>query len=278
MSPSPEFSSTTLVQNEIGVWVSPEKRHVSYPEAGNADCFEFEERSFWFNHRNRVITSLARQFPPQGTIYDVGGGNGYVSLALEQAGFSAAVVEPGETGAANARRRGLTSICSTLEDAGLDRESLPAIGLFDVLEHVEDEASLLATLYQHLIPGGLLFVTVPALKILWSPDDDYSGHFRRYTTASLNNSLMRAGFQVDRCSWFFWFLPLPVFLLRTIPGWFGAGRQTVESARQNHRPVGRVVTELLDLELRRIDSGRGMPCGSSCFAVARRPVSDSAGG
>ena len=62
-----------------GFWVpANESSSISYPEGGNELWAEIEEHSFWFNHRNRVITTGIKNFPPPGTIFDIGGGNGFV--------------------------------------------------------------------------------------------------------------------------------------------------------------------------------------------------------
>ena len=67
-------------------------------------------------------------FRPKGAIFDVGGGNGYVAMALQRSGIDAVVVEPGP-GALNAKQRGLRLVIqSTLEDAGFKNESITAFG------------------------------------------------------------------------------------------------------------------------------------------------------
>ena len=54
---------------------------VSYPEEGNEACFQIEDQSFLFRHRNDCIRELVRKFPPngKGPIFDVGGGNGFLT-------------------------------------------------------------------------------------------------------------------------------------------------------------------------------------------------------
>ena len=57
---------------------------ISYPEEGNEACFQIEDQSFWFRHRNNCIQELVRKFPPngKGPIFDVGGGNGFVAKGM----------------------------------------------------------------------------------------------------------------------------------------------------------------------------------------------------
>ena len=66
-----------------------------YPDQGNAFCFQVEDHSFWFQHRNACILAVMSRLPPGGVLFAIGGGNGFVARALVAAGLPAVVVEPG---------------------------------------------------------------------------------------------------------------------------------------------------------------------------------------
>ncbi len=260
-----------------GVWAArSQKQEIAYPEEGNLNCLALEADSFWFEHRNRCIQAVVRGFPPPGTIFDVGGGNGYVALGLQQAGFQVALVEPGRQGVQNARLRGVeTLICSTLEDVDFPAESLPAVGLFDVLEHIEQDEAFLRSMNHLLVPGGRIYLTVPAFQTLWSADDDYARHYRRYSVHGLRRVLVQAGLRLEFASYIFFFLPLPIFLLRAIPTRLGLRKhESWDRYQQEHHAqpgiVGRVLDGLLGWELARLKKGRAVPVGGSCLVVARK--------
>jgi len=80
-------------------------------------------------------------------------------------------------------------------------DSYDAICLFDVLEHIEDEQNALKWIDDHLTPGGVLLLTVPAFDFLWSKHDDLAHHFRRYTKPALE-ALLRDRFDIAYCSYF----------------------------------------------------------------------------
>lgn len=248
------------------------------PGRGQEQCRKIEETSFWFNHRNDVIASVVLRFSPRDTLFDIGGGNGYVSLGLQRAGVSSVVVEPGPCGARNALERGISAVIqSTLEDAGFRSGSMGAAGLFDVLEHVEDDSAFLREIHRCLRPGGCLFVTVPAFPALWSAEDDAAGHFRRYSLASLERTLQAAGFIVRYRSYFFSILVLPVILLRTLPYRVGLRKGfSLETVEKEHAAgsgrFGTILDAALKLELAWIRHGRRLPAGTSCLPVAARPA------
>lgn len=262
-----------LELRENGVWFARQQAAISYPVDGNAACLQVEDRSFWFRHRNRCIASVVRRYAPQGVFLDVGGGNGYVAKGLAAAGIVCALLEPGIDGALAARARGIEPvICARLEDLRLPSGSLAAAGMFDVLEHIEDELSVLRLLQMSLRPQGHLFLTVPAYDFLHSVDDEAAGHFRRYTLARLSRAVTSVGLRVEYATYMFAPLPPLVFLLRTIPSLLGM-RQGVDEQRQaaEHVPGGilaRLMDRSLDIEARRIEAGARIPFGTSCLAVA----------
>ncbi|NNL64756.1 MAG: class I SAM-dependent methyltransferase [Myxococcales bacterium] len=248
---------------------------LSYPEDGNAFYRQLEEDSFWFRHRNACLLAALGRLPPEGAIHDVGGGNGFVARALQDAGYDTTLVEPGPVGAENARKLGVKKVIeATLEEADLDEGSLAAIGIFDVLEHMPDEAGFLDGLHRHLRPGGRLYLTVPAYDALWSGEDEFAGHHRRYGRGALAATLTRAGFDVEYLSHIFWLLPLPILLFRAIPSRLGLHRSGNTPARQREHGAGggianRAISAALSFEPRAIAAGRRIPFGGSLLCVAR---------
>lgn len=261
-----------LDRGQDGVWFAGEREPVSYLEEGNAMCFELEEKSFWFAHRAACVQALVQRFPPAGTIYDIGGGNGFVARTLIDAGFETVVVEPGETGARNAAQRGIpTVICATLATANFAPRSLSAAGIFDVLEHIEDSAGFLGEIGRCLAPKGRLYLTVPAHPWLWSDDDVAAGHYRRYTLKTLCREVEAAGFTPLYRTYLFSPLPLPLLALRCIPSLFGRRPLPRKTYSGLHRERARWLTDRIwSAERSRIDAGRTIPFGSSCLLVAEK--------
>jgi SAM-dependent methyltransferase len=244
-----------------GLWTARVISNVSYPEDGNELCFNLEDATFWFRYRNNCILEVIRFLPPPGTFFDIGGGNGYVAQAIQKMGLDTVLVEPGLSGARNAVQRGVRHVVrATLEDAGFLPEVLPAVGLFDVIEHIQEDRAFLAEIHRLMSPGGRVYVTVPAFEWLWSSEDARCGHWRRYTVRSISSTLEAAGFGVEFATYSFGFLPAPIFLFRTLPHRLGlAGEErTEDAARADHQPGNsfgnRVMQMLMRRELSRISA------------------------
>ena len=261
--------------HENGFWVSEQSTNISYPKDGNELCAEIEDSSFWFRHRNNVISSVIKNFPPEGAVFDIGGGNGYVVKNLIENGFDCVLIEPGIYGADRAVKRGVTQvICATIESIDLKKKSIPNIGLFDVIEHIEDDITFLTNLSSLLVSGGRVYATVPAYNFLWSDEDVYAGHFRRYTLNSISELFNKAGLQIEYVTYFFRFLPIPIFLLRTLPSFIGLkSSNTLEATKKEHTSNTGLsdyfLRKVFNAELKQINNKKSLLFGASCFIVAK---------
>lgn len=269
---------SALERDEDGLWVAcRDEAGRSFTESGNLRRQEFEASSFWYRHRSAVLCELLERFPPAGTLLDIGGGNGTLALALEAAGWEAVVLEPDRSGALFARRRGLRQVaCASLEAAEFQPAVFDAVGLFDVLEHIEDEAGFLKHAVSLLRPAGRLYLTVPAYSELWSAADHRAGHLRRYRRAQLEGVVRAAGLGPLFSSYLFASLVAPVWLLRHLPYRFGRRRTLQEADGRRHHRAGNRLTDsllrrLLELERRAVRRGKRIPFGTSCVMVAAKP-------
>ena len=272
------FSDALRLDADTGIWRTQvaAEGHISYPADHNATCFQLEDGSFWFTHRNRCIIAAVRQFPPDGFILDIGGGNGFVAQGLIDAGFETALLEPGAVGAQNAKegRRLRTVINATIADAGIRQGSVPNVGLFDVLEHIEDDRSFVSRLRDIMRPGGLLYLTVPAFNWLWSVSDVDAMHYRRYTRRSLTD-ILAGGFEVLYSTYLFQRLVPLTMVMRALPYRVGLAKPKPAHVYEREHAVGRsgvagVFSRMLGHEVAAIAAGRSLTFGSSLLVVARR--------
>jgi len=270
--------SDALSLGNDGIWYAKKIEEISYPAQGNDNCYAVESGSYWFHHRNQCIVAMVNAFPPadNGIICDIGGGNGFVALGLSQAGYDVILLEPGQSGASNAKQRGLQHvICASSETAQINPGSLAAVGLFDVIEHIEDDKGFLQSICTLLGNEGRLYTTVPAYQFLWSGHDTAAGHYRRYSLAQICTLLESAGFEVEFASYFFRPLPLPILLFRALPFKLGFRTTTPESTKthrdhaSSNTALSRFLRRHLRPEISLISRGKSMGFGGSCIVTAK---------
>jgi SAM-dependent methyltransferase len=161
----------------------------------------WEDNNFWFVPRNRLITTLLdRYFPTAQNFMEVGCGNGFVLTAISGMRAWRRLVgsELHPTGLAIARNR----LGDRAEFVQLDARAIPAselfdvIGAFDVLEHIEDDAAVLAAMHGAIRADGGIVLAVPQHPWLWSNTDERALHVRRYRIGELERKIQAAGFHL----------------------------------------------------------------------------------
>lgn len=272
---------TKLAKNleyKNGIWFSERNVSISYPEDHHDMCFEVEEVSFWFKHRNKCIIQIIQNFPPLANIIiEVGAGNGFVSNAMKkELNIKTVMIEPDLAGILNARKRGLKNlICAPFQDIDFYDNSIPNVGLFDVLEHIQQDYDFISMIKTKLIPNGRVYITVPAHNFLWSDFDSGAGHFRRYSLSSIKKLLTKTGFSVVYGTYFFSFLLAPIFLRRTLPYRLNfIKKYNLEKMKSEHsikNPfINKILRKLSHAEALTITKKIMIPLGTSCFIVAQK--------
>lgn len=235
--------------------------------------YEVEDRHWWFAGRRAIVAGeLARRLPrsaPERRILDVGCGTGGMLPILAPHGRVSGIdMEP--LALDYCRRRGFADVA--LQQGFVPAQPLDVITLFDVLEHVPDEAGFLRLLSGWLKPGGLIVITVPAFPWLWSRHDDLNHHQRRYRRGQLVGALTGNGFRVERASYFN-FLLFPVVVATRLLERAPKPGTTAEEEVLKHLTIGRLngaLTRLFGAERHLLGVG-DLPWGVSLLAVARKP-------
>lgn len=273
----PELASWTAADSfdeQHGIHIGGSQTKASFPSEG-LDVFDkVDQVSFWFRHRSMVIEDLvaSRVSKEDPLILEVGSGSGVLIGHLSSKGYRSVAVEPGPGGAIQARSRGANvAVQGTLQEAAFPSEAFSVVGLFDVIEHLDDWLEVLTEARRVLRPDGVVIITVPAFMWLWSEHDEWNEHKRRYTKASLNLAMEEAGFESTRCSYFFAPLVVPALFRRLASSVRRQGgirhEERLHDQLQPNSVMNTALSRLLRVEqfvLRRVD----VPFGTSLFAVA----------
>jgi hypothetical protein len=199
------------------------EKNISYPSVGNEDCYLLEENSQWFQARNKVLERTFIDFPFDDDFIDVGAGNGYQLSFFQKEifnrlGIKSGMCEPGIVGCTNAANRGVDNVyCCLFDELPVENFNIGAIGLFDVIEHIEDDVSFLKVIIKRVSKGTKIYITVPAMKSLWSSEDKYAGHFRRYNRNDVERILDNTNLKFIYSSYFFSYYVPFIWLLRVLP-------------------------------------------------------------
>lgn len=232
---------------------------------------EAETRHWWFRARNRVLLwALDREVGRFGNLLEVGCGTGQVLEAVSRAHPQASLegAEYHEQGLVYARNRLPKASFRQLDATTMEEaDRYDVIGAFDVIEHIEPDEFVLRNLARALRPSGVLMVSVPQHRWLWSSADDHACHVRRYTRGELVEKLQRAGLRpVLTTSFVSLLLPLMwLSRLRMKHAHYDSAAEFRISPLLN-----RTLDGVMRLELALLKMGLRFPAGGSLLVVARK--------
>jgi SAM-dependent methyltransferase len=147
--------------------------------------FQMERDHWWFQSRLGMIERLLErhvwgELGERPRLVDLGCGTG-MFLERRRGHCRAAGLDFSRQALDLCRRNGLEAL------AQADATRLPVadgcadlVTAFDLIEHVRDDAALVAEAWRVLRPGGVLMATVPAHPMMWSGHDVSLHHMRRY--------------------------------------------------------------------------------------------------
>lgn len=93
-------------------------------------------------------------------------------------------------------------------------ETFDAVTLLDVSEHVDDDYALFKEVHRVCKSSAVIFVNVPAHKILWGAHDIWNNHKRRYTENNFRKLVKNCNLKIVRLTYLHPHLFLPLLLLR----------------------------------------------------------------
>lgn len=237
---------------------------------------DLENKNFWFKSRNQLLLWALKKFKNNTRLFlEVGCGTGFVLSGIARS-FPDIQLYGSEIfieGLKLAQKRLPSSHLMQLDARQLPfQEEFDAIGAFDVLEHIEEDETVLVQMYQALKGDGVLMLTVPQHPRLWSASDTAACHKRRYTRHDLEQKIKNAGFKILKSSSFMTAL-LPVMLASR---WLQAkktGQYELLKELQIHPLLNSIFYAILMLEVKAIQLGFNFQFGGSRLLVALKPTS-----
>jgi hypothetical protein len=169
----------------------------------------------WETSRKNVLFSLLKKFCKEFPIeraVDIGSGDSYVIHTLLEKDFAneyfaidtaytPEVISQLKINNNNSKVNYLQSLNDYEDNFQTDKRTL--FLCMDVLEHVEDEKTILDFLKPKLTNQNYYFFAVPAFQSIFSNHDVLLGHYRRYSLTQLNNLLIRNQFIIVDKGYYF---------------------------------------------------------------------------
>lgn len=186
-----------------------------------AEMIELQDQHWWFVGRQKVIESfldMEKMAKAGSQVLEIGCGvGGNVNLLGGSASYLGIDMHLPAVEYCKEKYPQHNFNCSRIEDMPdeLKSSNFNSIYFLDVLEHLDQDLEVLKSARFFLQIDGKMLITVPAFNFLWSPHDEFVHHVRRYTKNSLKLTLEKAGYKVERISYFNYIL-FPLALIQRI--------------------------------------------------------------
>ncbi|EJM53440.1 class I SAM-dependent methyltransferase [Pseudomonas sp. GM48] len=242
-----------------------------FPSSSYGQLAQAESGHWWFRVRNMVVLwALTKKVKPFNSLLEIGCGTGYVLEGISRAWPKIELYgsEYFEEGLEHARKRVPAAQFRQLDATLLDEiDRYDVVGAFDVIEHIEQDETVLRNLARAIRPGGSLVLTVPQHRWLWSQVDEYACHVRRYSRAELVAKVQQAGLQVSYTSSFVSLLVPLMWLSRK-----RTGKQHDPMSEFNiPRWLNSSLEAVMQFELLLLKTGVRFPVGGSLLLIATKP-------
>jgi SAM-dependent methyltransferase len=212
--PTPRGFSTPPTWTGRGFQLDNARVSVLAYETGSSgwtdDLTTFHEENAGSNHpidrasRTLALDQLALVRAERPVILEIGCSSGFMLRLIRERVPSALVI------GADYVRGPLETLAEELPDVPLLQfdlaqcplpgDSVDAVIMLNVLEHIREDALALCQVHRILRPGGVVIIEVPAGPELYDVYDELLMHHRRYRLRSLTRALRGAGFEIARAS------------------------------------------------------------------------------
>lgn len=177
----------------------------------DAKTYHYEAAGELHHHAYLIPVVLkALQARPERSLFEVGCGSGFVANYLVDQGYEVLGIDPSEQGIAHAReayKRPKFFVGSAYDDLAAMYGQYPIVLSLEVIEHLYAPRAFARTVFDLLLPGGVLILSTPyhgylknvALALSGKLDDHFGplwdhGHIKFWSLPSLQTLLAEAGF------------------------------------------------------------------------------------
>jgi SAM-dependent methyltransferase len=236
--------------------------------------FEIEDEHWWYVGRRAIVLAQINQAlagsaakAENRRILDVGCGTGGNLDHLKHYGRTQGV-DLSDIALRRSRQRGHERVMfANATELPFASDSFDLVTALDVIEHLDDDVRGLCEIHRVLRPGAPAVLFVPAFQSLWGPNDDQSGHKRRYVLEEFRQRVMAAGLKPERISYSNIGMFLPIWLGRKLLNLLGRTEQAENNI--NHPFINKMLARMFASEAGWL-TRHSLPFGVSIICVARK--------
>lgn len=164
------------------------------------------------NYTLYLLDKIIVKYELEQPFLDAGCGTGYVSRYLAMKGWQGKAIDMSEEVLRICRKKlfSFDSVRISKESILDQKGKFNTVILFDVIEHMKDDEKVLRKINSLLTPNGYMIMALTSNPKEWRWDDEFYGHYRRYSEKDVRSKLIRVGFKpsefIEYTFPVFWFI------------------------------------------------------------------------
>lgn len=234
------------------------------------ELIDLEDSYWWHRAKRELVLSLVKEhFPAPGRVLEGGIGSSRTLIELQKCGYKVAGLDIMPEAVAHAHARGLDDVQehNLMEPWPVEPQSLNAVLLLDVIEHISDPIRVLEHATSALAPGGGVIITVPAYQWLYGDWDRELGHYRRYSRYDFKRQVSKAGLTIEKLGFWNSFTLPPAMAIRSYQKCFPKDRP---ASFPRVSPTTNQLLGWMAAKERQLMKYITVPCGLSLVGVCKK--------
>jgi len=237
------------------------------------EMYNLENYHWWFLGKKTLLCAFLAKYADLKNhsmkILDVGCGTGMIMFLLKNYGETYGI-DISEEALNFCRLRGHKYLKKArANNVPFDNQFFDLVIAFDLLEHLEDDEGAVKEFYRILKKGGILLISVPSFKFLYSEHDLAAGHKRRYTANQIKRLMKQKQFSIMKITYTNMFIFPLVVVYRLLKKFFPIREQVKTDFFSVPLIINKILSSIYRLEailLARMD----FPFGLSVVCVVRK--------
>ncbi len=236
------------------------------------DTYDRAPEDFWYaKTRNELVRVLIKKYHPKfKDALDCGCGTGFNYPSFRDA-RRVVSLDISAYALKICKKKGIPNLVKgDAQNLPFKDRTFDVVSAIELIEHLDDDNAALREFWRVLRPGGIVVLTTPAFKWLWSDDDVLAHHKRRYVRRELIRKMRAAGFDIAFMSYRYFFLFLPTALFFSAKNFWrklfkGKPRNSLEDS-----PNNAALASIMHVENALLSRGAKFPFGVGFVCVLRK--------
>ena len=205
--------------------------------------YRYEKEHFWFKiRRNFILKIFGKYIKKSSLVMEVGTGTGNIARELKNNGFDVVISDVHKQFLDFEKNKIIEKRYQFDVNESPFVDHFDAIGMFDVLEHIEEDEQVLKNIRKMLKKEGRIIITVPAHSWLWNKYD-YS-HKRRYDLNRIRKIFKNSGFDMIEAKHFFVSI-VPLLLIRALIKRDNDNKDSADDLAEQQMSINPIINKIL---------------------------------